>query len=141
MRKLLLIVAAILLTAGRVEAGPLDLLKHPIRTMQRHPVATAFAFAGVAATVDFFGLRHCREGSVENCRSQYGSAYGSFGAATGANFAVIAATSGCWRDQNKAFCSIFSYGGSAVQLGFGINQFRKKGGEREKADFLLPHSR
>jgi hypothetical protein len=129
MKKLLLL---FLLFALPVEAGPLELLKHPIRTMQRHPIATAFAFAGVAATVDLFGLRHCREGSVENCRAKYGAAYGSFGAATGMNFAVIAATSGCWKDQNKAFCSIFSYGGSAVQLGFGINQFRKKGGEREK---------
>jgi hypothetical protein len=136
--KRLFILAVIFLMASRAEAGPLDFFKHPIRTMQRHPVLTAFAFAGVAATVDGFGLRHCREGDVENCRAKYGAAYGSFGAATGANFAVIAATSGCWKDQNKAFCSIFSYGGSAVQLGFGINQFRKKGGEREKTDFLLP---
>lgn len=138
---LLRIILILFIVVTPVKAGPFDFFKHPIRTMQRHPVITAFAFAGIAAAVDGLGLSHCREGSVENCRAKYGAAWGSFGAVTGANFALITATKGCWRDQPKAFCSIFSYGGSTVQLGFGINQFRKKGGEHnEKASFLLPHS-
>jgi len=124
--KLRRLIAVVLLSAfaQSATAGPLDWFK-------RHPTATAFIAAGGAATVHAIGLRHCRQGSVENCQAKYGAAWASYGAATGINFVVVASTSGCWRDQSKKFCSLFAYSGSAAQLGFGINQWKKKGGEHE----------
>ena len=117
MTKLFLLSLALLLTLP-AEAGP-------IHWMKRHPVATSFLAGGAAAAIHAVGLRHCRQGSVENCQAKYGSAWASFGLVTGTNFAVIAATSGCWKDQDRKFCSIFAYGGSAAQAGFGVSQWRK----------------
>jgi hypothetical protein len=122
---------AVLLLSGSAQASPKRVLRAIANQFREHPTRTAFFVAGGAATIHGFGLRHCRQGSVENCQAKYGAAWASYGAATGINFAVIASTSGCWRDQSKKFCSLFAYGGSAAQLGFGISQWKKKGGEHE----------
>lgn len=120
MRKLLLV---FLLFTIPAEAGPLHWLKQQFK---EHPTRTAFVVGMGAATVHGLALAHCREGSVERCQSQYGAAWKSFGFATGANFAVIASTKGCWKDQSAKFCSLFAYGGSAAQTGFAVSQWRKR---------------
>ena len=127
MRLLILFLIAALPT----QASPKRLMRAIASQFREHPTRTAFFVAGGAAAVHGFGLRHCRQGSVENCQAKYGAAWASYGAATGINFVVVASTSGCWRDQSKKFCSLFAYSGSAAQLGFGINQWKKKGGEHE----------
>jgi hypothetical protein len=110
-------------------AGPKRVLRAVGKQFQNHPTRTAFLVGGVAATVHGLGLAHCRQGSVENCQAKYGAAWQSFAFATGANFAVIGATSGCWKEQSGKFCSIFAYGGSAAQAGFGIQQWKAKAKE------------
>jgi hypothetical protein len=121
--KLFLLFLALSLCAPQGQAGPLNFLK---RQFREHPTRTAFVIGGLAAGVHAAGLEHCRQGSVENCQAKYGAAWQSFAFATGANFAVIGAAHGCWKEQNGKFCNLLGYGGSAVQAGFGINQFRKK---------------
>jgi hypothetical protein len=122
---------AFLLLSGSAQASPKRVLRAIASQFREHPTRTALILGGVAAGVHAGGLRHCRQGSVENCQAKYGAAWASYGAATGINFVVVASTSGCWRDQSKKFCSLFAYSGSAAQLGFGINQWKKKGGEHE----------
>jgi hypothetical protein len=119
------LLAIILSVYAPAQAGPRDWIRH-------HPTAIAFITGGTAATVHGLGLRHCRQGSVEHCQARYGAAWASFGAATVTNFAVIGASSGCWKDQDQKFCSLFQYSGSAAQLGFGIQQWRAKGTEEGK---------
>lgn len=119
-------ILAFLLLTGTVNAGPLDLFRHPVRTVKRHPVAASLVFGTAAAIVDGLGMQHCRQINVENCRAKYGAAWQSFTFTTVANFGVIAAIKDCWKEQDWKFCSAFAYSGSAVQLGFGINQWKKE---------------
>jgi hypothetical protein len=128
MRKLLTFFFLLCFSAS-AEAGPIEWVKH-------HPVATSFIAGGVAATVHGIGLYKCREHGVENCQAKYGSAWISYSAVTVTNFAVISATSSCWKNESGKFCSLFAYGGSAAQLGFGINQWRK-GSDHAKDDLRL----
>lgn len=119
MQKLFILTLA-LFFAFPVSAGPLDWIK-------RHPTATAFMAAGGAATFHALALRHCRQGSVENCQAKYGAAWASFGVITGANFTMVAVSSSCRKDGHGKFCNVFAFGGSAAQTGFAVNQWRNKG--------------
>jgi hypothetical protein len=121
MRKLLLL-AAILLTAGRAEAGPLDWIKHHKRFLLMEGAAIG------AASIHAYGLHHCRStGSVERCQSSYGAAWASWGIISGMNIIVMPTLAeSCWREDGGKFCYIPAYGGSAGQLGFGISQWRKE---------------
>jgi hypothetical protein len=122
MRRAIFLSLFVLYASLPAQAGPLTWAK---RQFREHPQRTAFVVAGVAAGVHAAGLAHCRQGSVENCQAKYGAAWQSYAFATGANLAVVSATSGCWKEQSEKFCSIFAYGGSAAQAGFGISQWRK----------------
>jgi len=133
MKRLLLLLLLTSVLAAPLQAGPLDWVK---RQFREHPTRTAFIVGGAAATVHGLGLRHCRQGSVENCQEKYGAAWQGFAWSTGINFAVIASTKNCWKEQSAKFCSLFAYGGSAAQLGFGIDQWMKKG-PHEKVDSSL----
>lgn len=112
MRKIIIL---FLLFAPPVEAGPLDWMKH-------HPKTMKLLAAGAAAGVHAYGLHHCRLGGVENCDGKYGASWGIFGAVTAANFVMIPVSEKLGGRQGD----IMSYGGSAVQLGHGIVQWRKE---------------
>jgi len=129
MRKLVLLFT--LWFAVPVQAGPLGWLERQIR---EHPTRTAFIVGTGAATVHFFGLRHCRQGSVENCEAGYGSAWGSFGVVTGANFAMIAVSDSCRKNEGGKFCNVLAYGGSGTQASLGILQWRNKSNEENRSD-------
>jgi hypothetical protein len=131
MRKLLLtltlsiwftlpLTCALLIPAAH--AGPINWLKHQYRD---HPYRTAFIAGGIAAGIHAGGLYHCRQGGVENCQGMYGAAWQSYAWGNGVNFAIIASTKNCWKEQPRAFCSMFGYGGTAIDAGFGINQWFK----------------
>lgn len=118
------LIATILLSLipYNLNAGPIHWIKSQFKD---HPVRTSIILGMTAATVNGIGLAHCRQGPVENCQGKYGAAWGSFGAATGTNLSLIIATKSCWKDQDPRFCSLFAYSGSAIQTGFGINQWRR----------------
>lgn len=115
-----------LLFALPVEAAPLDFFRHPIRTMERHPVVAKVVFAGIAAGVHARGLEKCRERSVEFCDGKYGEGWAIFGVVTGMNILAIPLSEkiGGWQSD------VISYGGSAAQLGHGIVEWEK--GNHEK---------
>lgn len=124
MRKTITLIFLTVFFTGTVQAGPVRWVKHQFR---EHPTRTAIIIGFGAATVNGIGLKHCREDNVENCQAKYGSAWLSFGAVTVTNLAVISATNGCLKEHSVPFCSLFSYGGSAAQAGFGVNQWHLKG--------------
>ncbi len=110
-----------------VHAGPFDWIKRQIR---EHPTRTAFVVGTGAATVHFFGLRHCRQGPVENCEAGYGSAWASFGVVTGGNLAAIVVSDSCRKNDGGRFCNVLAYGGSGTQASLGIIQWRNKDNEK-----------
>ncbi len=119
MRKLALFFV-LLLFAGRVEAGPLDWMKHHKRFLLMESAAIG------AASIHAYGLHKCRHNNgVEVCSEGYGSAWAFFGVATGVNTIVLPAVAkSCWKDGHGKFCNILAYGGSATQMGYGIYQGR-----------------
>src|SRR5882672_11193711 len=124
---LLRVFACLLLSfilAQNCTANPFDWVK---RQVKEHPTRTAFIVGAGAATIHFFGLRHCRQGSVENCEAGYGAAWASFGVVTGANFAMIAVSDSCRKNDGGKFCNVLAYGGSGIQTSVGVVQWRNKG--------------
>lgn len=120
MRKVLLL-AAILLTTGRAEAGPLEWIKTHKRFLLMEGAAIG------AASIHAAGLHHCRRTGVENCQAKYGAAWASFGVITGMNVIVMPVLAeSCWKNGEGKFCYIPAYGGSAAQFGFGVSQWRKE---------------
>jgi hypothetical protein len=113
---------AFLVLLAPAEAGPLDFFKHPIRTMERHPIIPKLIFAGVAAGTHARGLEQCRTRGVEFCDGKYGEAWGIFGAITGANLVGIVLSEKIGGFEGN----VIGYGGSAAQLGHGIVQWRKE---------------
>lgn len=126
---------AILLTAGRAEAGPKHWIQHHKRFLLMEGAAIG------AASIHAYGLHHCRRANgVEPCDSHYGEAWAAFGVVTGMTVvAMPIVAESCWRGGEGHFCDIFAYSGSAAQAGWGIHELTIRS-KREKADFLLPHS-
>ena len=96
-------------------------LANPLDWFLRHPVATKLLYAGVSAGVGAAGLHHCRTGGVERCDGKYGESWAIFGVYTGANFLMIPISE---KIGGKSGAAI-SYGGSCLQLGHGIVEWRK----------------
>lgn len=110
-----------LLFALPAEAGPLDFFKHPIRTMERHPIIPKLIFAGVAAGTHARGLEQCRTGNVEFCDGGYGSSWSIFGAVTATNLVGIFLSEKIGGFEGN----VIGYGGSAAQFSHGLIQWRK----------------
>ena len=119
--KKLFVAIALFFTLGQiVKAGPFDLFTHPVRTVKQHPVVGKILAAGVAAGVHAYGLHHCAQGDVERCQAGYGSRWASYGVTVSLNALFIPLSEKIGGKQGD----VISYGGSAAELGFGIQQWR-----------------
>lgn len=118
-------ILALLLAAGMAQAGPIDWLHSARLAMDAHPKTVKFAAAFVAAGIHAAGLRHCRQGSVENCDGKYGAAWGIFATVTVANLIMVPVSE---KIEGKTGWAI-SLGSSGAQLGHGIYEWRKKANE------------
>jgi hypothetical protein len=111
-----------LLLPGLAVAGPKDWVKHHKRFLLMESAAVA------GASIHAAGLHHCRRHTgVENCDSDYGAAWATFGVATG--FTVIAmpaAAEGCWKNEGGKFCNVLAYGGSQIQTWWGVHEWQVK---------------
>lgn len=125
MRRLAIIIAAVLLLAPCAPTNPLTRAWHFVGHHKRFFIMEGVAIG--AATVDAYGLSRCRQTGVENCRAKYGAAWASYGFITGINVvAMPALAESCWKgDGSNKFCYVLGYGGSMGQLGFGIAQWHK----------------
>ena len=109
----LTVLLLVLCFAPAANAGPRDWVRH-------HQMATKFIVAGIAAGVHARGLAVCRSHGVENCDGRYGAAWAIWGVSTALNFIDVPLSEkiGGWPGN------ALSYGGSAAQLGHGIQQWR-----------------
>lgn len=123
MKRLLIATAALAMLMPQAEAGPRSWMRH-------HPVASKLIAAGVAAGVGAAGLRHCRTGGVERCDGKYGEAWAIFGINTGANLLMIPLS----EKIGGVPGDLLSYGGSALQLGHGVYEWRKGGDNAKNVD-------
>jgi hypothetical protein len=113
-------IAALLIFTSTVNAGPIEWAKHHKRFLLMEGAAVGSAIIGAQ------GLKACRSTGVEKCTAHYGAAWATFGVGTGLNFAMTGVAEGCWKNEGGKFCNIFAYGGSAVQAGWGIHEWRLK---------------
>src|SRR6267142_133721 len=98
----------------------------PLHWLKQHPKTSKLIAATIAAGVAAAGLHHCRAvNGPEPCASHYGAAWQTYTWMTGANFAMVAVSEGCRKNDGGKFCNLLGYGGSTIQLGFGISQWRK----------------
>lgn len=126
MKTFLLILA--LLFTPTAEAGPIRWAKATVRWSERHPVVFKVLAASAVAGVHAKGLERCRLGDVERCQTGYGAAWVGFGVTTGLNFLMIPISEKLGGKQGAAL----SFGSSAVQLGYGVFEWRRYKPEKEK---------
>lgn len=136
MRKIIAVVILCLFVTGSAKADPFSSLWHWAGHHKRFLLMEGAAVG--AASVHAYGLHHCRRlNGVEPCDAHYGEAWMSFAFATGLTTVVMPALAeGCWHanDDSKA-CYPLAYGGSAVQLGWGVHEARIS----EHAEMLKKH--
>jgi len=118
-------ILVLLLAAGTAQAGPRNWLHSARLAAVAHPKTVKFAVAIVAASVHAAGLKHCRQGSVENCDGKYGAAWGIFATVTVANLIMVPVSE---KIEGKTGWAV-SLGSSGAQLGHGIYEWRKKANE------------
>lgn len=128
MKKILLCLA-LLVGWQSAQAGPIDWIKNHKRFLLMEGAAVA------GASIDAWGLHHCRVPGVERCTAHYGEAWASFGVATGMTTVVLPAIAeGCWNDEGGKFCYIFAYGGSTVQAAWGLHEYSLGNRPNDKPD-------
>jgi hypothetical protein len=128
LRKLFTAVLLLVFAQGTF-AGPLDWAKHHKRFLLMEGAAVG------AALVDAHGLHHCRRtNGVEPCTAHYGEAWATFGIVAGMNVIVMPSLAeACWKDGNSGkFCYPLAYTGPAIELGYGIHEWRIKKPKEDK---------
>lgn len=122
MRRLAIIIAAVLLLAPCAPANPLTRAWHFAGHHKRFFIMESVAVG--AAGLHAYGLHRCRHtNGVEACDEHYGAAWGFYGFLTGVNVvAAPALAESCWKGDGGKFCYALGYGGSAYQAGWGIHE-------------------
>lgn len=75
--------------------------------------------------VNAIGLRHCRQGDVENCTAHYGAAWGTFGVEAGATTTFVILGEISHKNGDNLFGNLFSFTPAAFNVAWGINEWHQ----------------
>jgi hypothetical protein len=98
-------------------------------------VITVIAVNGAALGINAAGLKHCRQGDVENCTAHYGSAWGTYGAWAGVT-GVFVVMGEVTHKSNPVLGNFLSFTPPAYNGAWGINEWHQYAPEKDSTSSL-----
>lgn len=99
-------------------------------------VLTVVAVNGAALGINAVGLKHCRQGDVENCTAHYGAAWATYGAWAGVTATFVVLGEVTHKDGNHVVGNLLSFTPAAYNVAWGINEWHQYGPETDSASSL-----
>lgn len=128
--KIFILIFALCLFATSINAEPNWFARH-----KRVLAVVGINAAGLA--INAAGLRHCRQGDVENCTAHYGAAWGTFGVQAGVTTTFVILGEVAHKSGDSKLGNILSFTPAAFNTAWGINEWHQYGPEKDSTSLKI----